>query len=114
MVTVEYQTVGERPTTRAVTGVVPSGTMPPLVSSSRADSSFTSPCWVCCRATWSRSVATWSCSLALSPRASKVSWNQLTRSRTGLSARSVTLEIGEKMVETTFSAPCSGPALPSR
>ena len=57
-VTVEYQTVGERPTTRAVTGVVPSGTIPPLVSSLRAASSFPSAAWVCWRASWSRRLAT--------------------------------------------------------
>ena len=50
IVTVEYQTVGDRPTTRAVTGSVPSGTMPPLVSSLSAESSLASCCWVCWRA----------------------------------------------------------------
>ena len=50
IVTVEYQTVGERPITRAVTGSVPSGTMPPLVSSFSAESSLASCCCVCARA----------------------------------------------------------------
>jgi hypothetical protein len=47
IVTVEYQTVGERPITLAVTGSVPSGTIPPLVSSFSAVSSFAPCCWVC-------------------------------------------------------------------
>ncbi len=46
IVTVEYQTVGERPITLAVTGSVPSGTIPPLVSSLSAESSLASWCWV--------------------------------------------------------------------
>ena len=115
IVTVEYQTVGERPITLAVTGSLPSGTIPPLVSSLSAVSSFASCCWVCCP----RQLVAKSRDLvlelrALSPRASKVSPNQLTRSRAGFSARSAPDSIGLKTVATTSWTPWSGPPLPSR
>ena len=109
IVTVEYQTVGERPITRLVTGSRPSGIPPWRSRLTSARSSLFSPIADSVSATRSRSSSTSAWRSSFSPRASNVSPNQSIESRAGLSARSAPSSNGPNTVATPRWMLCSGP-----
>src|SRR5215207_4522183 len=90
----EYQTVGERAITRAVTGRVPCGKPCSSFSPTRPLSWVASRCAVWASASTARRRSTSRFSSWFSFLASKVSPAQPNRSRTGLSARLVPVSIG--------------------
>src|SRR4051794_457180 len=107
-VTLEDQTVGERPMTRPVTGLY--GASGPLWSrlSSLRNWLF-SPTASSYFVFFTASARTSALSWPFSPRALNVSWNQLTRSRAGFSARLAPSSTGPSTVATPSRIVPNGP-----
>ena len=106
---VEYQTVGERVITRAVTSVAPAVKLASLVSPTRACSWAESRSAVWPWAACSRSCATCFLSSLFSFLALKTSPVQPARLRIGLKARLTPFSSGEKAVSVPRENACSEP-----
>ena len=105
----EYQTVGERAITRAVTGSVPAGNVSWSWRSTISRSWAASRLAVWASATCRRSASTSSFSFSFSSLASSVSPNQPNRSRTGFSALLAPLSIGASASWVPFWRACRTP-----
>ena len=105
---VEYQSVGDCPMTRAVTGFVPASVLVRSIASSPSSWRFWRTASVPAIARRRRS-AFWFFRSETWPLASTVSPNQPTRSRAGLSARLAPSWIGETTSRTPRWTLCSPP-----
>ena len=96
--TVEYQSVGDRAITRAVTGLVPCGNPGLRDRPTIARSCSLSRTAVWSAASWARASASWRFSFLFSPFAPKASPMKLKRSRKGLAAVLAPFSTGDSTV----------------